>query len=304
MEFPTNGNLQNKIQFAIDNKMYMEECIIWNILTQILQGLNYAHNNGVIHKNLNSKNIYLSKFRLAKIINFGETTSLNNLGNLFYNAPEILIQKQYSHSCDIWSLGCIIYEMATLYLPFYGDNIESLYNNIIFNKYKPIPDFYSNNLKSIIKNMLMIDPSKRPLIHILLDYPIIKETRNQLNQIYSLYINYNNKNIRNNLKSIKTKKNASFKNIQKNILNENIKRKSRTMNNSRNVSKSNFDNCNKNNTKIDIKKRVKKINNSTYRTLKERNLYFQKSIGSVDKKRCNSRNYYNSDIYDNKVNYN
>ena len=76
------------------------------------------------------------------------------------------------------------------------------------------------------------------------------------------------------------------------------------MNNSRNVSKSNFENCNKNNTKIDIKKRVKKINNSTYRTLKERNLYFQKSIGSVDKKRCNSRNYYNSDIYDNKVNYN
>ena len=72
MEFPSNDNLNIKIQYAISNQMYMEECIIWNILYQILEGLNYAHNNGIIHNNLNTKNVYLSTFKLAKIINFGE----------------------------------------------------------------------------------------------------------------------------------------------------------------------------------------------------------------------------------------
>ena len=222
MEFPTNENLNNKIQYAIENQMYMEECIIWNILTQILHGLKYIHNKGIIHQNLNSKNVYLTKFRLAKIINIGENTYFNdnnfsftNIKNIFYVAPEILSQKQYSYNCNIWSLGCIIYEMAALSLPFYGDSIESLYNNIMTKKYKPIPDFYSNNLKYIINYMLKIDPSKRPSTLILLDYPMIKETRNQLNQIYSIYIDSNNNLILNKTNNIKNKNNQFSKNNQK-----------------------------------------------------------------------------------------
>ena len=70
MEYPNNGNLSQKIDFVKKNDMYMEEDIIWNVLTQILNALNYANKKGIIHKNLKSKNIYLTKFRLAKISYF------------------------------------------------------------------------------------------------------------------------------------------------------------------------------------------------------------------------------------------
>ena len=113
--------------------------------------------------------------------------------------------------------------------------------------------------------MLIIDPSKRPSTHILLDNPIIKEIRNQLNQIYSKYINFNKLisskkiHIKNNNTQIpKGNQKKTVKNIK---TNENIKRKSRTMNSSRDMSNSNLDYSNKNNNNSLFKNRIeKKIN--------------------------------------------
>ena len=194
LEFPNNGNLSNKINFAIKNKMFLEECIIWNVLTQILHGLSYLKKKRILHRNLKTKNIFLTKLRLVKITDFNACYILeknkmatSQVGTPFYTAPEIWNDQPYDYKCDIWSLGCIIYEMATLSLPFTGDNIETLYENIMSKKLKPIPDFYSENLKNIIMNMLTFDPSKRPNVDILLNYPKIKETTNQLKSVYENY---------------------------------------------------------------------------------------------------------------------
>lgn len=74
--------------------------------------------------------------------------------------------------------------MVALSLPFEGNN-ETLYNNIINNRrFKHIPNFYSKNLHTIINSMLIIDPSKRPSINILLNFPDIKENIKKLNPIY------------------------------------------------------------------------------------------------------------------------
>ena len=305
MEFPTNGNLENKIQYAINYKMYIEEAIIWNILTQILEGLVYAHKKGIIHKNLKSKNIYLTKFRLAKIINFGETSSLNNniassskLRDLAYVAPEILAQKKYNYKCDIWSLGCIIYEMASLYLPFSGDNIESLYKNIMLTKYKSIPEFYSNNLKNIINNMLIVDPSKRPSYNFLLNFPNIKETRIELNKLNCIYINFNNnillKDIQNKTNNNRIQSSKNFKKKEFKFLNINENKKSRTQTHSRNISKSNT----LHKREISNENIKKEIRNSTYRTLKERNIYLQNSLRLLEQRRCNSKKNLNIGNYE------
>lgn len=305
MEFPNNGNLSNKIQFVKKKEMYMEECIIWNVLTQILYGLNYIHKKGIVHRNLKSKNIFLTKSRTIKICDFNSCCILEKkqmaqtqIGTPFYTAPEIWNQKPYNYKSDIWSLGCIIYEMATLSLPFKGETIELLYENIMSKKYNPIPDFYSNNLKNLIDNMLSFDPSRRPSSDILLNYPKIKEITSELNSIYSNYkiisILQNNQNLqKSNTMKIKKNNNLSLKKIpsdninSKENSNENLNannlknlinsRNSNSVNKTKSIPKSDFDKSIK--EVIMKKKKPKiKINNSTYRTLRERKIYPKNSF--------------------------
>jgi len=194
-EFPHNGNLSNKINYAIKNRMHLEECIIWDVLVQILNGVNYLHKKGIIHRNLKSKNILLNNQRLVKISDFEASCTFdkNNItitgqaGTPFYTAPEIWQEKPYNYKCDIWSIGCIIYEMTSLTLPFKGDTINSLYENIMSKKIKPIPDFYSEDLNKIINYMLIYDPSKRPSTDLLLNNPRIKKELAKLKDIYIKY---------------------------------------------------------------------------------------------------------------------
>ena len=280
MDFPTNGNLSKKISFAIKNEMYLEESIIWEVLTQIIIGLNYLHKKGIIHRNLQTKNIYLSKLRLIKITDFNccfiqnKNTSLHQPLNVTssYTAPELLYKQKFSSKCDIWSVGCIIYEMATLSLPFNGNNevlFKNLNNSVSF---KPIPDFYSNNLKSIIKYMLLLDPSKRPSTSILLNFPNIKETAKKL---YITYIQYKkNINLKNNLNQ-NINKNIQKLKTEDNINNNQIKNKTE-MNYG---NKSKIDIVKKSEELINMKKsgltrnKIKKtIKNAKYRTLKQRKL--------------------------------
>ena len=334
-EFPNNGNLLNKINYAIKNNMHMEECIIWNVLTQMLHGLNYLHKKGIIHRNLTSKNIFLTKLRLVKITDFTVCCKLENnkkaltqVGTPFYTAPEIWNEEPYNYKCDIWSLGCIIYEMASLSLPFNGNTIELLYENIMAKKMKPLPVFYSENLKNIINNMLTFDPSKRPSADILLNYPNIIKTTNDLNSIYDKYkieqsINYQNKKIyqKRKISVNETNKNLDKnteqnKNIEKekyqnlsekkeenkiNITNkENNQPKDNTINNKDNLLNTSIPDK-KNSFKILVKDRTKKtinINNATYRTLRERrDLNNSKEINSRNNSRINTF----ENISDNKV---
>jgi len=285
LEFPDNGNLSNKINFALKNKMYMEECIIWNVLTQILHGLNYLHHNGICHRNLISKNIFLNKNRTVKISNFAASCILGKnkmlteqVGTPFYTAPEIWNEQPYNYKCDIWSVGCIIYELTSLSLPYTGNSVDILYKNIMNKKYKPIPEFYSENLKKIINYMLISDPSKRPSTDFLLNYPNIKEKTNEINNIYLNYrINEQEKKSRNRRtiinNSIKSKNltgnmNSSkcFSDTSKDITQENNKANDTQLinNNCNSIKKQNSVNKNK------LDNQIRNIKNRTYRSLKER----------------------------------
>ena len=80
-EYPIKGKLSDKINFCIKNEMHLEETTIWNIITQILCGLNYLHKKGIIHRNLKSSNIFLANHKLIKIGNFNSCYLLDDFNS-------------------------------------------------------------------------------------------------------------------------------------------------------------------------------------------------------------------------------
>ncbi|EMG50302.1 hypothetical protein G210_4661 [Candida maltosa Xu316] len=101
----------------------VDEVIISYIMYEILNALNYLHNQGKIHRDLKSQNILVSKYGDIKLTDFGVSTQLSSnfskrnttVGTPYWMAPEVIVNNNGGHSykADIWSLGCCCYEMFT-----------------------------------------------------------------------------------------------------------------------------------------------------------------------------------------------
>ncbi len=83
-------------------------------------------------------------------------------GTPYYASPEVWKDKPYDSKSDIWSLGCVIYEMVTLKPPFRAEDMDGLYKKVIKGAYTKIGDNYSKQLAAVIKGMLQVNPSNRP----------------------------------------------------------------------------------------------------------------------------------------------
>ena len=180
MEYADDGDLSTKIKNNLKKHVQFDETTIWSILIQILEGLNYLHKSRIIHRDLKSANIFLTKKGIVKIGDLNvsiiakKNLAVTQTGTPYYAAPEVWEKESYNNKCDIWSVGCIAYEMACLRVPFRGTSIHQLYLNIMKGKYEEIPKIYSNDLKDIIRLILCLDPVKRPSAEELLKHEIIK----------------------------------------------------------------------------------------------------------------------------------
>ena len=76
-------------------------------------------------------------------------------------APEVLGPEKYDKSCDIWSLGAVLYEMAALSPPFTAKDRKGLYQRVVKGIYPKIPSKYTSDLSSMIGSLLQVDPKKR-----------------------------------------------------------------------------------------------------------------------------------------------
>ena len=220
MEFANKGDLFQKITYYKQMQKSFEEIEIWRILIQILQGLKCLHDHKILHRDLKSANIFLFNNNLAKIgdLNVSKVAKSGightQTGTPYYASPEVWNDESYTSKSDIWSLGCVIYEMITLHPPFKAENMEGLYYKVIKGKYQKIPDKYSKDLNEILKLMFKVDPKERQSCDELLKNNIIIKRIEFLEQ---------NKNIENNndsllnpkdetelLKTIKISKNLLF----------------------------------------------------------------------------------------------
>lgn len=84
------------------------------------------------------------------------------MGTPYFLSPEICDNQPYNAKTDVWSLGCIVFEMCTFKHPFDAENYNSLVKKIIHDNLKQIPSHFSPELRDIIARMLTKDPAKRP----------------------------------------------------------------------------------------------------------------------------------------------
>jgi NIMA (never in mitosis gene a)-related kinase len=83
-------------------------------------------------------------------------------GTPYYASPEVWKDKPYDSKSDIWSLGCVVYEMATLKPPFRAEDMDGLYKKVIKGSYSKLAENYSKQLSAVIKMMLQVNPANRP----------------------------------------------------------------------------------------------------------------------------------------------
>jgi len=167
MEFAEEGDLEKKIKNNLKKRLNFEEETIWKWIIQLLKGIKYLHENRIMHRDLKCANIFLMKnglvklgdLNVSKFAKFGLAST--QTGTPYYCSPEIWNEKSYDYKSDIWSLGCIIYEICSLRPPFRGTSLKGLRNNVLNGHYLPIPSIYSRELSILISKMLVIDPNKR-----------------------------------------------------------------------------------------------------------------------------------------------
>lgn len=176
MEHCNGGDLSHIIKQAKKkNNDYIGEDLIWRIFSQLCLALRHCHKktpNPVIHRDIKPANVFigdknkvkLGDFGLSKILVNDSMYAYTNVGTPYYMSPEQINEERYNHKSDVWSLGCIIYETAALKPPFQAENYLALAVKIKEGKIGKIPNHYSEDLQSVIEQMLKVDPSKRPSI--------------------------------------------------------------------------------------------------------------------------------------------
>jgi NIMA (never in mitosis gene a)-related kinase len=192
--------------------------VIWDIFFQLCLGIKYLHDNKIIHRDLKPANILLdNKIRPKKviIIDFGASIILsknnnnNNydfantiIGTPYFMCPEQCDSKKYNNKCDIWALGCILYELLTLEKPFVAQNITLLNYKISLGKYKEISNTYADPdidvFKRIIRMCLDKNIDNRASIYDIFNVPEMYTRTFKLNMKFKDLVTpiiLNNKNI-------------------------------------------------------------------------------------------------------------
>lgn len=83
-------------------------------------------------------------------------------GTPYYASPEVWKEQPYNHLSDIWSLGCVLYEMITLLPPFRAQSMQGLATKVMRGGYDRIPSQFSNDLNQMVKSCLQVSPASRP----------------------------------------------------------------------------------------------------------------------------------------------
>ena len=229
MEYCDGGDLYQYLEKNKKKKIKLKEKIIWQIFIQMIIGLNSIHKKKILHRDIKSQNIFLTKNLDIKIGDLGVSKKLIQtnfaktfIGTPYYLSPEICMEKPYNDKSDIWAIGCILYELCTFNYPFNAKSQGALLLKILNNEPEKIDNnYYSKDLQNMINLLLNKNYELRPSCADILKMKIILEKAKKYNLINDIMNECDNNNINNNLlnKKISFKGNKKENNIPEKQIN-------------------------------------------------------------------------------------
>lgn len=204
MDYLNDGDLEQKVSMYKKFKSHFSEKEIWHIFNQIALGLKAMHDKNILHRDLKCSNIFITKKGLVKIGDmnvskvYKEGLVNTQTGTPYYASPEVWKDLPYDYKSDLWSLGCIVYEMCTLRPPFSGKSLEEVYKKVTKANYLPIPIYYSSELNNVIYGLLSVNPNQRPSLNSIIQTIRNMKLQGQINyesDLYEIKTSSNNDNI-------------------------------------------------------------------------------------------------------------
>lgn len=172
VEWAEKGDLKRLIRRAVSMDVHFKETEIWEYSRQLASALEHMHQKRIMHRDLKPANIFVSMDGSLKLGDLGlgrffssqTLEAFSKVGTPLYMSPEVLRGAGYDMRSDVWSLGCVLYELAMLRSPFKSEQQLSLYDlfvRISKGEYPPLPETVSSDFRDLVGWMLALDPEKR-----------------------------------------------------------------------------------------------------------------------------------------------
>ncbi|KAF7767933.1 hypothetical protein Agabi119p4_7176 [Agaricus bisporus var. burnettii] len=185
LEFCENGSLHN----IVKKFGKFPENLVAVYISQVLEGLVYLHDQGVIHRDIKGANILTNKDGTVKLADFGVASSVTAgaanaavVGSPYWMAPEVIEQSGATTASDIWSVGCLVIELLEGHPPYHDlDPMPALFR-IVQDDCPPIPDGASPIVKDFLYHCFQKDSNLRISAKKLLKHPWMVSARKQLSE--------------------------------------------------------------------------------------------------------------------------
>mmetsp|Transcript_29160 Transcript_29160/g.83581 ORF Transcript_29160/g.83581 Transcript_29160/m.83581 type:complete len:402 (+) Transcript_29160:72-1277(+) len=187
MDYCEGGDLWQYIAQCRRNRTPVIEPQVVRWFTQMCLALKYMHEKNVLHRDIKTQNIFLTRkegsdLQCAKIADFGIAKVLKSshgfaqtlVGTPYYLSPEICQRQQYACPSDVWAVGCVLFELCALRVPFEAQELNQLVDRIVRGSVPRIPATYSRELGDLGIDMLNRDASRRPAAAAILQRPLVQ----------------------------------------------------------------------------------------------------------------------------------
>lgn len=180
MEYAPGGDLSDEIARRAKQKKYYSESELLDRFADCAKALGKTHQAGVVHRDIKPQNIFLADGGRAKLGDFGIAKSCSKngrvqtpIGTPLYLDPQRLRGQAYGQKADIWGLGCVLYEMATLEPAFNVSTMHELKQKVAAGKVNmsKLPKHYSPQVKDMITSMIQVPEHKRASVDDILGHP-------------------------------------------------------------------------------------------------------------------------------------